>query len=287
MVDDHLAWHINRIFTEERTWSAVRKLYLWLCQRVAESLSDQLPQIKLSIDDHYSLNNAPYDKLTQQDLESIQSCTSVYRIMQIAGISKQWLDISYLNGFYYDMADPAPSRVGLWLDRYKQLLQYLCCKVLLREAPGDNEPLQELLKGAETSLQSSRVLVEIHDMDYEYFTAAQLLEQKECLAKILEIRPGRLNCLRVESGHSVAIYWLVDKRHIARVMLDGRWIFWPLLEHQVTSLELVGSLTLSLKGGHVPYLIRDALLTGQDLIQQTEVIKAIYLPRAMCRLFCS
>ena len=283
-VDHHLQWQINRI-AKLRTWSEVRRLYNWICMRVADSLEDRRSKIMSSIiNDRYKLNNKP----TQQDMEKIQSCTSVDDIMHIIGISEQWIDVSYLEDFLRYMADPySPGmhRAELWLDRYKQLLQYLCCRVLLRDAP--DRLLQELLKGAETSLQSSRLLAVIHKLDYKRFNAGQLLKEKECLERLLDIPPGHLNCLRVEDGHSMAIYWLIDKRHIARVILDGRWIFWPLLEHQVTSLDLVGSLTLSLKGGHVPYLIRDALLTGQDLIQQTEVIKTIHLPHAIRRLFCS
>ena len=277
VVNDHLLWQIKRI-TQQKTWSAVCKLYRWICKRVADSLEDRRSKIQSSIINDCSKLNG---RLTQDDLEKIRSCTSVDDIMEIVGISNQWLDVSHLEEFFYDMSDPlAPGvrRAELWLDNYKQLLQYLCCKVLLREAP--DRLLQELLKGAETSLQSSHLLVVIHELDYKCFNVAQLLKEKECLEKLLNIPPGHLNCLRVEDGHSVAIYWLIDKHHIARVMLDGRWIFWPLLEHQVTSLELVGSLTLSLKGRHAPYLIRDALLSGQDLIQQTEVIKPIYLPHA-------
>ena len=276
VVDHELERQILRM-AQESDWSAVHRLYRWICKRVADSLKDRLPQIKVSINDDYTFKSAPYDRLTQQDLESILSCDTVDHIMQKVGISKQWLNVSYLEEFIDDMADPlAPSVhiTRLWLNRYKQLLQYLCCKVLLREAPGDHEVLQELLKGAETSLQSSRVLIVIHDIPYQYFDVEELRKHKECLEKFL----GRLNCFRVESSHSVAIYWLIDKRYIARIMLDGRCIFWPLLEHHVISLELVGSLTLSLKGGHVPYLIRDALLTKQDLIQQTEVNKALCLP---------
>ena len=275
VVNDHLLWQIKRI-TQQKTWSAVRKLYRWICKRVADFLEDRRSKIQSSIINDCSECNG---RLTQDDLDKIQSCTSVDDIMEIIGISKQWLDVGYLEAFFHDMADPlAPGvrRAKLLLDNYKQLLQYLCCKVLLREAP--DSLLQELLKGAETRLQSSNLLVVIHELDYKCFNVAQLLKEKECLEKLLDIPPGHLNCHRVEDGHSVAIYWLIDKRHITKVMLDIRWIFWPLVEHQVTSLELVGSLTLSLKGGHVPYLIRDALLTRQDLIQQTEVSKLIYLP---------
>ena len=273
--DHQLAKQIDR-FTEQGNWSAVHRLYRWVCDRVADCLDERLHRIKISIHEHCVYNCPPYNKLTKQELEQIQSCKSVKHIMQIVGISEQWLNISCLVNFFSEMADPMVPKVyvtELWLDRYKQLLQHLCCKVLLRNTPDDHELLQELRRGgAETSLLSSRVLAVIQELDYQCFDVAQLLKEKECLEKLLNISPGHLKCIRVESGHSVAIYWLIDKRHIARVMLDGRWIFWPLLEHHVTSLELVGSLTLSLKGGHVPYLIRDALLTGQNLIQQTEVI---------------
>ena len=271
-----MLWQINRI-AEDKTWDPVRKLYLWICRRVADLLKGCLPDIKGSIDGHYTIKCSPYDKLTQQDLEKIRSCASVAQIMQIVGISKQWLDVSYLEHFIRDMADPPTvDRTELWLNRYKQLLQYLCCKVLLREAPGDHEVLQGLLRGVEAKIQSSRVLIVIYNIDYNNFNVAQLLEEKECLEKLLGIRPGCLHCLRVEPAHSVAIYWGINKHHIARDMLDGRRIFWPLLLRRVTSLELVDSPTLSLKGGHVPYLIRDALLAGLNLIQQTEVIKALY-----------
>lgn len=278
-----MLWQINRI-AEQRTWDPVRKLYLWICTRVADMLQGRLPNIKVSINNQYRLKCSPYDKLTQQDLEKIRLCALVDEIMQIVGISEQWLDVSYLEHFIHDMADPPTVDITeLRLNRYKQLLQYLCCKVLLREAPGDHEVLQGLLKVAEAKIQSSCVLIVIYNIDYNKFNVAQLLEEKECLEKLLGIRPGDLNCLRVEPAHSVAIYWLIDKRHIAQDMLDGRRIFWPLLLRQVTSLELEGSGTLSLKGGHVPYLIRDALLTGQNLIQQTEVIKAhIRMPMSIC-----
>ena len=287
VVDEHLEWLINHI-AKERKWpsSAVHQLYHWVCKRVADSLDDRLAKIKVSVKHHCtSIKDPPYDRVSEEDLKCILSCTSVDHIMMIIGISQKWFDVSFLEGFFCEMADPlAPSKpiTMLWLDRYKQLLQYVCCRVLLREAPGDHELLQVLLKDVETSLESSRLLAVMHELDYKYFSAAQLLELKECLEKILNISPGHLKCIRVESGHSVALYWLIDKRHIARIMLDGRWIFWSLLEHHATSLELVGSLTMSLKGGHVPYLIRDALLTGQNLIQQTEVIIT-----ALCCLYCN
>ena len=280
VVDRNLVLILQRI-AKQRKWSAVHYLYRWVCKRIADSLKDRLPQIKVSVDEHYIYKDTPYDLLTQADMEKIRSCTTVDHIMQIIGISKHWLDVSYLEEFYHDMADPLePSLAELWLDRYKQVLQYLCSNVLLQEAP-DAHFLKELLQDAETNLRSSRVLAVIHDLDYKHFSVAQLLNEKECLEKTFNIPPGRLNVLRVEEGHSVAIYWLIDERYIARVMFDGRWIFWPLLEHQVTSLQLVGALSLSLKGRHIPYLIRDALLSGQDLIQQTEVKQcAAYVPHA-------
>ena len=286
VVDSHLVWQIEDI-AKQRTWSAVHCLYRWVCSRVADSLQDRLPQIKVSVNEHSRYNYPPYDKLSHQDLQNIQSCDSVDGIMQIVGILEQWIDVSYLEKFLHNMANPlAPSfqMARLWLFRYKQLLQYLCCSVLLTEAP--DELLQGLLQGAKTSLQSSKVLqssqvlVVLHELDYKQFSVAQLLKEKECLESFLHIPAGQLSCLRVEDGHSVAIYWLIDKRHIAQVMLDGRWIFWPLLEHQVKSVEIVGVLLLSLKGRHVPYLIRDALLSRQDLIQQTEVKQCAYMPHA-------
>ena len=279
MVDRNLVLILRRI-AKQRKWSAVHNLYRWICKRIADSLEGRLAKIKVSVDEHYSYKDTPYDLLTQADMEMIRSSTTVDQIMQIVGISKHWLDVSYLEEFYHDMADPLePSLAELWLDRYKQLLQYLCSKVLLREAPHIHF-FKELLQGAEASLESSRVLTVIHDLDYKHFSVTQLLNEKECLEKVFDIPPGRLNFLRIEDGHSMAIYWLIDKRYIARIMVNCCLIFWPLLEHQVTSLQLVGALSLSLKGGHVPFLIREALLAGQDLIQQTEVKQCACMPHA-------
>ena len=138
------------------------------------------------------------------------------------------------------------------------------------EKVGDEPQLQGLFQDAETNLRSSGVLAVVQNLDYKDFSVAELLKEKKCLEESLGLPPGHLDCIRVEDG-CVAIYWFIDKRYIARIMLDVRCIFWRLLERRVISLELFGSLKLSLKGRHVPYLIRDALLTGQDLIQQTEV----------------
>ena len=140
---------------------------------------------------------------------------------------------------------------------------------------GDEPLLQELLQEFKTSLRSSGVLAVVYDLDYEQFNVKELLNEKECLEDSCGLPAGHLDCIRVEDG-CVAIYWFIDKRYIARIMFDARCIFWRLLEHRVTSLELLGSLKLSLKGRHVPYLIRDALLTGQDLIQQTEVKNVLF-----------
>ena len=281
-VDRMLVLKIRRIARQrKRRWFAVRNLYRLVCRRFADSLDGRLAKIKFRVHENYIDKYTPYDMLTQTDMKMIRSCTTVDHIMHIVGISKQWLDVSYLEEFYIDMADhqEESSLAELWLYRYKQLLQYLCSKVLLRIVP--HIPfLKEQLQAAEASLESSRILTVIHDLDYKHFSVRQLLNQKECWDKIFDIPPGRLNLLRAEDGHSMAIYWLIDKRYVARVMLGGRPIFWPLLEHQVTSLELVGALTLSLKGGHVPYLIRDALLSGQDLIQQTEVKHCACVPHA-------
>ena len=121
VVDHHLLWQINHI-AKQRTWSEVRKLYHWICMRVADFLEDRRSKIKSSlINGRYKLNNKP----TQQDMEKIQSCTSVDDIMEIIGISEQWIDVSYLDNFLHYMTDPFSRDMHiaeLWLDRYKQLL---------------------------------------------------------------------------------------------------------------------------------------------------------------------
>ena len=270
VMDDHMIYRIYRIAqARRRSWGAVRKLYKWLCKCVANYLEEPLHDIKISVVDHCKSGDFPYGKRSRQDLENIQSCSSVYGIMEIVKILEQWLDISYLDEFYHDMANPLNQTVLSNIDGYKQLLQYMCCRVLVREV--GNEPLlQELLQDAKTRLQSSGVLAVVHDLDYKSFSVAELLKEQKCLEESLGLPAGHLDCIRVEDG-CVAIYWFIDKHYIARIMLDVRCIFWRLLELRVISLELLGTLKLSLKGRHVPYLIRDALLTGQDLIQQTEV----------------
>ena len=272
IVDDHMLFQIQCIAdAQEISWYKVQLLYLWVCGCVADLLEDRREKVKTFVRDCNKLKHPLYVDLSPQDLEAIRLKTTVNGIMEVVKISKQWLDVGKLEELYRVNAKSRDPRVESYMKWYRQLLQYICCKVLVKKAQG--EPLlcmQQLLQGAKTSLRSSGVLAVVYDLDYEQFNVKELLNEKECLEKSLGLPAGHLDCIRVEDG-CVAIYWFIDKHYIARIMFNARCIFWRLLEHRVISLELLGSLKLSLKGRHVPYLIRDALLTGQDLIQQTEV----------------
>lgn len=285
VVDEHLDRHIDFI-VGRMEWSAVIKFYHWVCKCVAECLKHDLLQIKETISDQ----DPPYDTLTQQALEEIRLSDTVYGIMRTLHVLQQWVDIRCLENFYYEhiiqrerstVPSLNPYTVKLYMEKYKQLVQYMCCRVLLHMKEAPDDLLQMRLQDAKTYLESSVVLAVILDLDYKHFTVDKLQGVQECLEKSLGLPCGHLNYIRSQDG-CVAIDWYIDKRYIARIMINVRYIFWRLLEHRVTSLTLLGSLTLSLKGSHVPYLIRDALLSGQDLIQQTEVIIALHVTCSPC-----
>lgn len=248
-MDYHWRWYIEHI-AEKRKWCAVQQLYSWLCIRVANALDccGCLPSIKEVI----SNRDPTYGTISQQELARIPLCKTVAGVMDSVRITERWVDVSYLQEFYHRHTD-RKGMVELYMYWYKQLVQYMCCRVLLRKAP-DDLLLQELLQGAETNLKSNTVLAVILDMDYKRFTVKELKDVQKCLEESLNLTPGRLTYICSKCS-CVAIYWVIDKRYIARIMLNVRGIFWRLLEHRVTSLELFGSLTLSLKGRHVPYLI--------------------------------
>ena len=263
--------NIKLLKTEEiEPEEVIKLLHSRICQCIALTLDQQLGNIKDRIAVDCKRKCGPFKNVSKPLLDEIEDSPSAIRIMEHLGILDRWLNTTLLDYFIsLSMLDP-PQRsiVDYWLQQYFEVLSSFCEKFLVKNLPVD---YHDQLRTLKTHQEHHGMLCVVFEYKFTEFTLADLLKEIVFLEGALNIPPGVMEYLRTLPSNSVAVYWLFDMSYAAHIVFDIRQLFWSLLEHRILSLKVKGVISISLRGQHVQYLIKNALQEKQDLIQQTEV----------------
>ena len=245
----------------------IKLLHSTVCQCIAQTLDEQLADIKdrIAMDCKRKLGPFKYARL-----DEIEGSPSALRIMEHLGILDRWLNTTLLH-FFISLSrhdSPQRSEADYWLQHYREVLSGFCSEFLVKNLPSE---YHDQLRTPKIRQEHHHMLCVVYQHKFDKFTLADLLKELHFLQKALQIPPDVVKYLQTIPSNSIAVYWLFDMSYAAQIFFDVHQLFWPLLEHQVLSLKLKDVMTISLHGSHVSYLIKNALQTGQNLIQQTEV----------------
>ena len=261
---------------------SMRCLYYKVCRCVAAILHERLEHIKEATK-FCKPELMPYKGVSEEDLSAVERCSTVISVMDILRILDKWLNTSSLEFFIFNSTEPhslEERRADYWLNQYNRVLDDFCCCFLMNELPGEFD--EQLNKRGFVRMKHHATLIGQYKHDFANFTLADLRKETAFLEKVLDLPPEVIIYLQSEESNSTTVYWAFDMSYVVHMfsMSDVRQIFWKLLEHRILSLKLKGVISISLRGHHVLYLIKNALQTGQNLIQQTEVCacrKYLYL----------
>ena len=260
-------------------------LHSRICQCIAQTLDQQLDNIKDRIAVDCKRKRGPFKHVSETCLDEIERSQSAIRIMEHLGIVDRWLNTTLLDYFIsLSMLDP-PQRsiVNYWLQQYCEVLSGFCREFLVKNLP---VKYHDQLRGPNIPQEHHHILCVVYEHKFTEFTLADLQKEIDFLKDTLKIPPGVMEYLQTCPSNSVAVYWLFDMSYAAHIF-DIHKQFWALLEHRILSLELKNVATISLRGSHVSYLIKNALQTDQNLIQQTEVCNGTCLHSYCCMCMCA
>ena len=250
----------------------IQLLYNSMCRCIADALDEQLDSIKDQVVVHCKRKLGPFRSVSE--IDAIESSPSAFAIMDELGILDRWLNTTLLR-FFITLSRPGSAQQRIadyWLQQYTEVLQDFCSEFLVRNLSDLPDEHQDQLRRGDLDNQGhQRMLCVVYEHEFTTFTLADLLKKIDFLEEILQIPPDVITNLQTLPGNSVAVYWLFDMSYAALIFFNVHQLFWALLEHRVLSLKLKDVMTVSLRGSHVPYLIRNALQSGQNLIRQTEV----------------
>ena len=252
---------------------SMRCLYYKVCSCIADILCDRLVHIKETTK-FCKPELMPYKGVSEEDLSAVERCSRVISVMDILRILDKWLNTSSLDFFIFASTEPLSleqRRASYWLDQYNSVLDDFCCRFLMNELPG--KFYEQLSNRDFVHMKHHATLTGQYKHDFANFTLADLRKETTFLEKVLDLPPEVIIYLQSEESNSTTVYWAFDMSYVVHMfsMSDVRQIFWKLLEHCILSLELKGVMSISLRGRHISYLIKNALKTHQNLIQQTEV----------------
>ena len=252
---------------------SMRCLYYKVCSCVADILCDRLVHIKETTK-FCKPELMPYKGVSEEDLSAVERCSTVISVMDILRILDKWLNTSSLDFFIFTSTEPhslEERRASYWLNQYNSVLDDFCCRFLMNELPGEFD--KQLNNRGFVRMKHHSTLTVQYKHDFANFTLADLRKETAFLEKVLDLPPEVIIYLQSEESNSTTVYWAFDMSYVVHMfsMSDVRQLFWKLLEHSILSLKLKGVISISLRGRHASYLIKNALQTGQNLIQQTEV----------------
>ena len=251
----------------------ITDLHSSICQCIAQTLDLQLDNIKERIAGDCQRNRGPFKHVSRTQIEG---SLTMFEVMGHLGILDNWLNTSLLRYFItlsqYD--SPQRCKADYWLQQYRDVLNGFCREFLMKNLP---DKYHDQLRTPNTHQEHHRMLCVVYEHEFTKFSLADLLKERTFLERALKIPPDVLKYLQTLPSNSVAVYWLFDMSYAAHIIFDIRKLFWSLLEHRILSLELKGVISISLQGQHVQYLIKNALQTEQDLIQQTEVCDGTHM----------
>ena len=263
---------VKGISNKGKTDGAIRMLYFHVCKRISEILRHQLVYIKEVMGCEQGL--MPYKGVLEVKTTAVSECSGVFAIMELLGILDTWLNTSYLDYFIMtstELDTNEQRRADYWLNQYNHVLGDFCCQFLINELP--EKFYEQLSKRGFVRMKHHSTLSVQYKHDFANFTLDDLRKETAFLEELLKLPPEVIIYLQSEEGNSTTVYWAFDMSYVVHVfsLADVHQLFWKLLEHCVLSLKLKGVMSISLRGRHVLYLIKNALQMGQNLIQQTEV----------------
>ena len=248
----------------------IKLLHSRICQCIADTLDQELDGIRHRIAADCKRKLGPFKYVTRTQLNEIEDSQSALHLMEQLGILDRWLNTTLLRFFISLSRHGSPQRdeADYWLQQYLEVLSGFCSKFLVRNLP---DKYHDKLRTPNVRQEHHRMLCVVYEHEFAQLTLADLLKESDFLQDTFGIPPDVMKYLQTIPSNSVAVYWLFDMSYAAHVFFDVHQLFWPLLEHRIRSLKLKDVVTISLRGNHVPYLIKNALKTGQNLIQKTQV----------------
>ena len=246
---------------------AMKRLFGIVYTRITtEFLHDQLNTLIPYVDSQRKMGIEPFRSISQ---EQIRHCATVHELFDLFGFTEAWLNTDNFMDVIEAVSSPARDSAKYCMKVYRSIVREVCREVFLKNLP---EAFHEALKP--TKLSPFRSLITVtYEKELKDFNLTDLLENREYLHRLLKIPLQCFEFLKAESTHSTTVYWEVDAPYTAHAILDIRQgqIFWLLMERGVIDFHIEGATHLSLRGRHVPQLIKNALLKNQKLIELTEV----------------
>ena len=206
-------------------------------------------------------------------LDQIRQCKDINALFDLFGFDEAWLNTGSFMVVICAASRPARDSAKYCMRFYHAIVKEVCREIFLLKFPeAYHKQLRAIKPGYNRSLITVTYKKELKD-----FNLTELLENREYLRRLLKIPLHCFDYLKAESTRSTTVYWEVDATYTAHVILDVRQgqIFWCMMEQGIIEFHIEGSTQLSLRGLHIPGLIKNALLKGQNLIKLTQVCEYV------------
>ena len=266
-----LVYHVWRFVSRYRRQGkapdlALKGLFGKVYARITEILCDQLSTLIMFVDSQRDLEVEPFKSISQKRTEQ---CKNVHELFSVLGFTKAWLNTDDFMDVISASSYPVRDNAMYCMKVYRAVVRDVCHEVFLSNIPPE---VRVELKAIKASPFRSLITVTCKK-ELKDFNLAELLENREYLHRMLKIPLSCFEYLKAEPTHSTTVYWEVDAIYTAQVILDMRQgqIFWSLMEQGIIDFHIEGNPHLSLRGQHIPGLIKNALMEGQNLIKQTKV----------------
>lgn len=254
---------------------ALKRLFSIMYMRITDILDDQLRKLIRYVNSQGKMGIEPFKSISR---EQTRNCDTVDDLFDLLGFTEAWLNTDNFMDVISAVSCPARDSAMYCMKVYRRIVREVCHEVFLKKLP---ENFHEALKAIKPSPFRSLIRV-TYKKELKDFNLTELLENREYLHRMLKISLPCFEFLKAESTRSTTVYWEVDVAYTAHAILDVRHskIFWSLMERGVIDFQIEGATHLPLRGRHVPQLIKNALLKGQNLIELTEV------RLCTCKHFC-
>ena len=260
---------------------ALKCLFTTIYTRITGILQNELHTLKVYADSQRELDNEPFNSISQKE---IRECETVDELFALCKFNRAWLNTDKFKVVMYASSGPVWDSALYCVKFYRHIVKETCCKVLLKNLPKE---FHEQLKATRYRQLRSSITITFKKK-LKDFNLAELLKNREYLQEMLGAPSDCFDYLEAKSTRSTTVYWEVDATYTARTILDVRQdqIFWSMMEQGIIDFHIEGSTQLSLRGPHIPGLIKNALLKGQNLIKLTQVCMCVFHMRCIIMYLC-
>lgn len=250
---------------------ALKSVYGIIYAQITEILQSQLKRLIMWVVTQGDMGVQPFESINR---DQTRQCKDVDALFNLFGFTKAWLNTDSFMDVISAASCPARDSAVYCMRVYHAIVRDVCREVFLIKLP---EAFHEQLSAIKPSSFRSLITV-TYKKELKDFNLTDLLENREYLRRLLKIPLRYFTLLKVEPTRSTTVYWEVDATYTAHAILDVRQgqIFWSLMEQGIIDFHIEGSTHLFLRGQHIPGLIENALLMGQNLIQLTQVCPCVY-----------